>query len=1169
MGLRIATGISGRESSMGKSQHNKSNRGSGLTSQQSVLRQLLAGLNFSSSVDVGSWNAPAQKSDSFRNAKQREFYESCRLAIRGLSTEIERLRFPSIAPNTIELELLEVHSNGDLKIQVMVFQPSTTYVEDDYDEFSDDDDELLDEFELFISLSKSKPQYGCTCSDSMGNKPCIHIAQALKELKSEKYELYFEFREAVIEDDIITGPIDKTLFIIDTDKLALAQLEHLVKTHRNDTATQDHLLAPAAKYPELDQARIAWSFTLQGQGFKVKPLLQIPKKNGGGYRKGSKITVQDVALKHLDILKPQDKQILRLAEKSSYYQDHNINPFDAIKLLVSADNALYEDHPLTVVLGQFMLGVEVQKDESIKIVLCSAPNTRISGSFAVGADLVFHLNNDKTVATIFPHNEESFKRVFNLTTLPAVSKERRGELLEALSKLPGDIPVVLPDSLGCRTMVDPTMPLLLLRSGKQGQLDYGLRVRTKGGRISLPGAAPTSWAEQSGDEKIQWVRNAKMEAAQLAKLANELNIELNAHLDYTGCITSFEDAINLLEKVETIRDQVEVLWDKDSEKPIRVLGSITAKSLKVEITSKRNWFGITGSCKLGDEEVSIEKLLESMNDRENPLSSNYVRLADGQFAKIESELRKKLERVRNVSHMDRKSLVLDSTAAHEIQSLAEEDIQWKAAKAWEERMRKFQSAKDLDPKLPTGLRADLRDYQVDGYKWLRRLSEWGVGGILADDMGLGKTLQTLAVLLDRAEEGPALVIAPTSVGFNWLRETQKFAPDLRPLLYRESDRKEMLSDLKNGDIVISSYALALRDGSDLAKIQWGTLVMDEAQAIKNGRSKTNQSIGELNAKWSIALTGTPMENHLGELWSLFNVVSPGVFGGWESFRNRFATPIEKHNDPVARENLAHRIQPFILRRTKENVLKELPSRTEVVQYVDLSPEERVQYEAVRRSAIGEIQNLAVLPDIKDQRFKILALLTRLRQFACHPGIVNKNWERSSAKLDQLCSILENLKDEGHRALVFSQFTEHLALIRNALTERGISFQYLDGSTPAAERQRRVDAFQNGNDVAFLISLKAGGTGLNLTAADYVIHMDPWWNPAVEDQATDRAHRMGQQKPVMVYRIVARGTIEEEILALHETKRDLVDGILDGTDASAKLSTKDLMDIIIKTNDTPS
>ena len=444
---------------------------------------------------------------------------------------------------------------------------------------------------------------------------------------------------------------------------------------------------------------------------------------------------------------------------------------------------------------------------------------------------------------------------------------------------------------------------------------------------------------------------------------------------------------------------------------------------------------------------------------------------------------------------------------------------------------------------------------------MRRLAEWGVGGVLADDMGLGKTVQTLAVVLDRMNEGPALVIAPTSVGFNWAREAARFAPELRVHLYRETDREEFLTTIGPGDLVVASYGLALREGSALSKVIWGTLILDEAQAVKNSRSKTSQTIATFDSKWTVAVTGTPMENHLGELWSLFSLVSPGVFGGWESFRKRFAVPIEKNSDDESRQALAHRLQPFILRRTKSEVLTELPARTEMTLYVDLSPDERAQYEQVRKSAIGEIDAIAGLPDIQDQRFKILALLTRLRQFACHPGLVNKAWTGSSAKLDQLCETLENLREEGHRALIFSQFTEHLALIKKALDERGFTYEYLDGSTPAAARQDRVDSFQNGSATVFLISLKAGGTGLNLTAADYVIHMDPWWNPAVEDQATDRAHRYGQTKPVMVYRVVARGTIEEEILALHETKRDLVEGVLAGTGTAAKLSTDELIGML--------
>jgi SNF2 family DNA or RNA helicase len=441
------------------------------------------------------------------------------------------------------------------------------------------------------------------------------------------------------------------------------------------------------------------------------------------------------------------------------------------------------------------------------------------------------------------------------------------------------------------------------------------------------------------------------------------------------------------------------------------------------------------------------------------------------------------------------------------------------------------------------------------------LAEWGVGGCLADDMGLGKTIQALAVLIDRQQTGPALVIAPTSVGFNWDREVAKFAPELKAHLYRETDRDEFLENIGPGDVVICSYGLSLRDEEKLGKVKWGTLILDEAQFIKNSRTKTSQAIRTFNADWTLALTGTPMENHLGELWSIFRNVSPGLFGSWDNFRDRFAGPIEKDNDDERRVALSRVIQPFVLRRTKSEVLKELPARTEMNLYVELSDQERRRYDEMRLAALGEIEQIAGLPDTQDQRFRVLAIMTRLRQLACHVGLVDEAWEGTSAKLALLVETMQELKDEGHRALIFSQFTSYLALIRRALDTAGITYEYLDGSTPAKTRQERVDAFQNGNSDAFLISLKAGGTGLNLTAADYVIHMDPWWNPAVEDQATDRAHRIGQTRPVMVYRIVARGTIEEQILDLHHDKRDLVSGVMEGTQSAGRLKTDELVELI--------
>jgi SNF2 family DNA or RNA helicase len=362
-----------------------------------------------------------------------------------------------------------------------------------------------------------------------------------------------------------------------------------------------------------------------------------------------------------------------------------------------------------------------------------------------------------------------------------------------------------------------------------------------------------------------------------------------------------------------------------------------------------------------------------------------------------------------------------------------------------------------------------------------------------------------------------------------------------------------------GDLVITSYGLALRDAEKLAKTRWGTLVLDEAQFIKNARTRTARAVRDLHADWKLALTGTPLENHLGELWSIFRAVSPGLFGHWERFRERFVDPIEKQKDHRRRHALSRTIRPFILRRTKSEVLSELPQRTEVQLTAELSKPERKLYEDARLWAVTHLADAA--DDGEDHRFQVLAALTRLRQLACHPALVDASWTGSSAKLDLLLETVDELREGRHRALVFSQFTQHLALIRKALDERGIPYQYLDGRTPARQREQRVEAFQRGEGDLFLISLKAGGTGLNLTAADYVIHMDPWWNPAVEDQATDRAHRIGQSRPVTVYRLVAEDTIEEQILALHADKRNLVADILAGSDQAARLSTQELVDLI--------
>jgi SNF2 family DNA or RNA helicase len=525
-------------------------------------------------------------------------------------------------------------------------------------------------------------------------------------------------------------------------------------------------------------------------------------------------------------------------------------------------------------------------------------------------------------------------------------------------------------------------------------------------------------------------------------------------------------------------------------------------------------------------------------------------------------LRQRLLAVADHTFLGKNRMELSPGAVPAIRALLDAGADVETPPAWQLLTERLATSLSLKPRPPASLAKTLRDYQVEGHAWLSRVAAWGAGACLADDMGLGKTVQALSVLLDRSRLGPALVLAPTSVAFNWVEEIQRFAPKLRPVLYAErTDRRECLEKLGDNDVLIVSYGLLVRDAAQLGALTFSTLVIDEAQALKNPSTRRARAARQLQAGFRIALSGTPLENHLGELWSLFAVVFPGLLGSWEQFRERFAGPIERGKDPGAQEALARVIRPFLLRRTKQEVARELPPRTEIQVPVALSEEEWNLYEDARLAAVAEVSTQGKGLRNEQQRFQVLAALTRLRLLASHPRLYDAQSTLSSSKMRRLLELLEELRSEGHRALVFSQFTSHLDLVREELDRAGFTHLYLDGSTPAGMRAKRIASFQNGEGDVFLISLKAGGTGINLTAADYVIHLDPWWNPAVEDQATDRAHRIGQTKPVTVYRLIARGTIEEQILSLHSDKRALVAGVLEGTDVAARLTTKDLLALL--------
>ena len=478
-----------------------------------------------------------------------------------------------------------------------------------------------------------------------------------------------------------------------------------------------------------------------------------------------------------------------------------------------------------------------------------------------------------------------------------------------------------------------------------------------------------------------------------------------------------------------------------------------------------------------------------------------------------------------------------------------------------EKLRHFTGIKNVAP--PQGLKGTLRHYQYEGLNWLQFLSEYDLAGILADDMGLGKTIQTLAHILVEKEQGrmnkPCLVVAPTSLMLNWQMEIARFAPSLTVLTLHGAARKKLFDDISTVDIVLTTYPLLNKDKNTLLKYDYYFLILDEAQIIKNANAKSTRVVQEIKANHRLCLSGTPMENHLGELWSLFNFLLPGLLGSSAEFRRLFRSPIEKEQDSERRKSLAKRVAPFMLRRTKQEVVKELPLKSEMICNIELEGSQLDLYESIRAAMHHKVLAAVQSKGLSRSHIVILDALLKLRQACCDPRLLSLSAAAKvteSAKLNCLFDMLPNLIEEGRRVLLFSSFTSMLELIEQELPKYNIDYVKLTGKTK--DRATPITRFQQEKVPLFLISLKAGGIGLNLTAADTVIHYDPWWNPAAERQATDRAYRIGQDKPVFVYKLITKGTVEEKILTMQSKKQALLEGLFsEKDDTKMQLSSKDL------------
>jgi non-specific serine/threonine protein kinase len=556
----------------------------------------------------------------------------------------------------------------------------------------------------------------------------------------------------------------------------------------------------------------------------------------------------------------------------------------------------------------------------------------------------------------------------------------------------------------------------------------------------------------------------------------------------------------------------------------------------MSLSSDLDWFDLDLEIDFNGTGLTLAELKKALQKEKR-----FVRLRDGSIARLPEKLIQKFQyliefgqtsdnkirfRDHHLSFVDK---LLDEADKREVDEFSQQKLV---------KLEEFTKIKTY--KIPKNLKGELRDYQRAGYNWLNFLNEFSFGGCLADDMGLGKTVQTLAFIQNEIniKNGPNLIVSPTSVLFNWQREIEKFTPDIEYVLHYGTKRSRDVRSLRNKSLILTTYGHLRRDVNFLKDIDFHYVILDESQNIKNPQSETAQASLNLSSKNRLALTGTPVENNTMDLWSQFSFLSPGLLGSQSFFKETFMRPIEKGQDVQAVSTLKKLIYPFILRRTKDEVAKELPPKVENVIYSPMSEAQLKIYEQVRETYRNSIIQDIESKGLGKSTMRVLEGLTKLRQVACHPNLVDGSFDDEAGKFEALKLMIDDITSEDHKVLVFSQFVRMLTIMREHLEEQAIDYSYLDGSTK--DREGAVNKFQNDEHVKiFLISLKAGGIGLNLTAADYVIHYDPWWNPAVEMQASDRAHRIGQTKKVFTYKLIAKDSVEEKILQLQGQKTELV------------------------------
>ena len=895
--------------------------------------------------------------------------------------------------------------------------------------------------------------------------------------------------------------------------------------------------------------RIVYTFDYEYYDFK--PILQT-KGSGGKWSKGRGVSLKSFQEGNTKGMTDRDLRI------SKYVRSFRFGSSDSYELSALVAQELI-GYPLVFMADNIEIPIELIESKPIIKV------ERRKNGYVIESDISDHnreLIIEKETNTRFKvyrieNKVQELLRIINTSkiVIPEAGVEKLILLLGEISRhavVQSNLISSENGGIGVKEVeTDSRIRIQLLPIGDGLKAELFVKPFDKVPPYSKPASGGNVLLTNLDGEQVQVKRDFDVERENYYTILD--NIQSLEGVDTSDNLISFEnplDSLFLLDVISDHQDISVVEWPEGEN--FKITSRADFSNLKMRIKSKTNWFELDGELVIDENNViSMHKLLDLMTNSHD----RFIELNKGEFIALSEKLRRRLSELSSYTENKKSGVRINKYATLALDGFFENLDNIKADKSWREFRKRLESKSITDAEIPNNLQAELRPYQEEGFKWMTRLSEMGAGACLADDMGLGKTLQTIAVLLSRVDKGPSLVVCPVSIIGNWFAEAQRFAPLLNVKILNNVDRDATIKELSEGDVLITSYGLLQSEEELFAKKEFGTIVLDEAHIIKNYATKTSKAIMKLKGEFRIALTGTPLQNHMGEIWNLFNFINPGLLGNLKHFTDTFIKP----DNEDARTMLRKLIRPFILRRSKSAVLEELPPKTEIIKKIQLSDTEMAFYEALRRQALINIESDEDKPGAK--HIKALAEITKLRQASCNPLLVDPNINIESSKLNAFLEIIEELQDNKHRALVFSQFVTHLSIVRKALDDKGIKYQYLDGSSPMKEREKSVRDFQRGKGDLFLISLKAGGLGLNLTAADFVIHLDPWWNPAIEDQASDRAHRFGQKRPVTIYRLVAENTIEEKIIKLHHSKRDLAESLLEGSDQSAKMSFIELVELM--------